>query len=162
MRTLAAILLMLVTQSSMAVNWEGKGTWHPTSDFEEVVVMVNWMAAKRLVPCGKRPSALGCAHLPSESDIPRKGTLCVITHPKFHSSPTDEEFAVIGELFNTCLTQAGSRIITVRWKRGNNVSARAYEQKVMAMPCGISLSLTSETWVRGHEVVHCSRGRWHD
>lgn len=159
--SLAIAVGLFVTDAD--ASWEGQGTWHPTSDLEEVVVMVNWLAANQLVPCGKnKPLARGCAYPPSESDIPRKGKLCVITHPKFRSSPTDEELAVVGELFESCLTQAESRIITVRWKRGTVVAARVYDQQVMAMPCGISISFTSEMSTRGHEVVHCSRGRWHD
>ncbi len=161
---LVSILLSLVMAVSDAhAYWKGQGTWHPTSDLDEVVVMVNWIAAKQLVPCGKdKPLARGCAYPPTNSDIPRKGKLCVITHPKFHSSPTDEELAVVGELFESCLTQAESRIITVRWERGSIVNARVYDQRVMAMPCGISISFTSEMSTRGHEVVHCSRGHWHD
>lgn len=155
-------LLLAWTDANAEFNWQGKGTWHPTSDFEEVVVMVNWMAANQLVPCGKHGNAEGCAFPPDKVDIPRKGKLCVITHPKFNSSPTDDETAVIGKLFETCLTQAQTRIITVRWERGTNVSAQAYDEYVYAMPCGISLSRTTEMWIQGHEVLHCSRGRWHD
>jgi hypothetical protein len=142
--------------------WKGQGTWHPTSDYDEVVVMVNWIAANQLVPCGKHGKANGCAYPTSKSDIPRKGKLCVITHPKFNTSPSDEELAVVGELFDTCLTQAQSRIITVRWVPGDNVSARAYDEYVYAMPCGVSISFTSVMRTKGHEVLHCSRGHWHD
>lgn len=143
-------------------SWKGQGTWHPTSDLEEVVVMVNWIAANQLVPCGKHGKARGCAFIPTEDDIPRKGKLCVITHPKLNVSPTDKELAVIGELFDTCLTQAQTRIITVRWVHGINVSAQAYDEDVYAMPCGVSISFTSEMSTKGHEVVHCARGSWHD
>ena len=159
----AAVLLGLCLAANNAfASWKGQGTWHPTSDFEEVVVMVNWIAANRLVPCGSKGLANGCAYITSKSDIPRKGKLCVITHPKFNSSPTDNELAVVGELFDTCLTQAQSRIITVRWVPGTNVSARAYDEYVYAMPCGISISFTSKMRTKGHEVVHCTRGKWHD
>ena len=163
----AIIFVGIIMSLLMAVNdahayWKGQGTWHPTSDLNEVVVMVNWIAANQLVPCGVHGKARGCAFPPNKYDVTQKGKLCVITHPKFNASPTDDETAVIGELFESCLTQAQSRIITVRWVRGATASARAYDEYVYAMPCGVSISFTSEMWVRGHEVLHCSRGHWHD
>ena len=159
----AVVLLTLCLAANNAfAAWKGQGTWHPTTDLNEVVVMVNWMAANKLVPCGEHGNAQGCAFPPDKYDVPRKGKLCVITHPKFNASPTDDETAVIGELFETCLTQAQTRIITVRWERGINTSAQVHDEYVYAMPCGISISFTTEMWVRGHEVLHCSRGHWHD
>jgi len=156
------IMALLLAWTDANAYWKGQGTWHPTSDFEEVVVMVNWIAANQLVPCGKHGKANGCAFPPTKSDIPRKGKLCVITHPKFNTSPSDQELAVIGELFETCLMQAQTRIITVRWVSGITVSAQAYDEYVYAMPCGVSISFTSVMRTRGHEVIHCSRGHWHD
>lgn len=144
-------------------NWKGKGTWHPTLDMSEVTVMVNWMADGVLVPCGKdKPKALACAFPPSESDIPRKGKLCEITHPGFSSSPTDRELETFGKLFETCLERMETRIITLRFKHGSNVMVKPTETYVMAMPCGISISRNISAETKGHEVVHCWRGSWHD
>ena len=106
-------------------NWKGKGTWHPTLDMSEVTVMINWMADGVLVPCGKdKPKARACAFPPNKSDIPRKGKLCEITHPGFSSSPTDRELETFGKLFETCLEQMKTRIITLRFKHGSNVAVK--------------------------------------
>ena len=113
------IALAIYSTADAGGNWLGKGTWHPTLDMVEVTVMVNWTADGRLVACGRdKPKALACAFPPDETDIPRKGTLCEITHPGFSSSPTDEELETIGRMFQTCLEQTGTRIITLRFKHG--------------------------------------------
>ena len=115
MRILATILLMLVTQSALAGSiaeneyWAGKGTWHPTSDLKEVVIMVNW-TYESPVPCGEHKDARACAFPPTDSDIPREGKLCEITHPDFDVSPTDKELETIGKLFKVCMEEAGTRI----------------------------------------------------
>jgi len=154
--------LLLAVTDVHADTWVGKGTWHPTSDLKEVTVMVNWTHQKQ-VPCGEHKGAQACAFPPTESDIPRKGTLCVITHPKFHTSPTDQEFAKIGELFDICVKQAESRLITIRWERDEtNIGAVVYPISVAALPCGISISPNLRLDFKGHEVLHCSRGHWHD
>jgi hypothetical protein len=158
----SVIIALFMAVTDAHAYWKGQGTWHPTSDLNEVVVMVNWIAANQLVPCGSKPKALGCAFPPNKYDVTRKGKLCIITHPKFNSSPTDEELAVVGKLFDTCLTQAQSRIITVRWNHGTNVGVQVRNEYAYAMPCGISISFTSEMRTKGHEVVHCLWGYWHD
>jgi hypothetical protein len=162
--SLAIALAIFSTDADAGDNWVGKGTWHPTVDMGEVTVMVNWMADGVLVPCGKdKPKARACAFLPRESDIPRKGKLCEITHPGFSSSPTDRELETIGRMFEICLEQTGTRIITLRFKHGGpNIPPRPTNTYVMAMPCGISISRKISAEIKGHEIVHCWRGSWHD
>ena len=150
------------TDAYAGENWKGKGTWRPTFDMSEVTVMVNW-TYQFPVPCGKHKNARACAFPTSEVDIPRKGKVCEITHPGFRSSPTDEELDTVGRLFETCLEKTGTRVITLRFKKnGSEISVNPVETYAMAMPCGISISPDVAAKTKGHEVVHCSRGSWHD
>jgi len=157
-------LVIFSTDADAGNNWLGKGTWKPTLDMSEVTVMVNWTADGTLVSCGRdQPKARACAFPPDETDIPRKGTLCEITYPRLRFSPTDGELEEIGKLFETCLEKTQTRLVTLRFKHnGSVVAVKPTKSYVKALPCGISISRNISAETKGHEVVHCWRGSWHE
>lgn len=158
-----ALALISSSADASTYNFRGFGVWHPTLNLNEVTVMINWMAKGQKAFCGEHGKVRGCAFPATADDIPRKGKVCEITHPGFPNKYTPEDFRVLGELFETCLEKMGTRIITVRFKvNGSEISVRPTDTYVMALPCGMTIAMDVITETKGHELLHCKRGTWHD